>query len=306
MQDTQAVPPQVGVRRRWGLIREDRLQELRRSLYRFRRNRLSLVGLGLAAFLAAVAVVGPYFVPYPEDGRATIHADRRLLAPSGDHWFGTDEVGRDVFSRVVLGAQVSLKAAVIVILLAAVIGIPLGAIAGFWGGWMDELIMRVTDIFLVIPGLILALAIAAALGPSLTNAMIAIALVWWPSYARLVRGQVLALREESYVQAARGVGSGRLRVIFVHILPNTLSPLTVKFSLDMGFAILTTAGLGFLGVGAQPPTPEWGMMVSQGRRFLPTWWWYATFPGLAIFFTVLAFNLIGDGLRDVLDPRARR
>jgi peptide/nickel transport system permease protein len=190
-----------------------------------------------------------------------------------------------------------------VIVLAVLIGIPLGAVAGYFGGAVNEFIMRVTDVFLTIPGLILALAIAAALGPSIRNAMIALAIVWWPGYCRLTQAQFLSLREEVYVEAARTIGAGSGRIIFRHVLPNTLTPLMVKISMDLGFAILTAAGLSFIGVGAQPPTPEWGAMVSLGRKYMPEWWWYSAFPGGAIFIAVFAFNMLGDGLRDMLDPR---
>jgi peptide/nickel transport system permease protein len=207
---------------------------------------------------------------------------------------------------VIVGARISLTAGLIVVLLAGGIGVTLGAIAGYFGGWVNELIMRITDIFFTVPPLILALAISAALGPSITNAMAAISLVWWPGYCRLTQGEVLALKEKNFVEAARCQGATRWRIIWSHILPNAISPIIVKASMDIGFAILYTAALGFIGVGAQPPTPEWGQMVSAGRRYLPTWWWYSTFPGLAIFITVLGFNLLGDGLRDVFDPKARR
>jgi len=181
----------------------------------------------------------------------------------------------------------------------------LGITAGFMGGWINEVIMRITDIFLAIPGLILALAIIGALGPGITNSMIALSLVWWPGYVRLVQGKTLSLKEESFIEAAQSVGAGKARIIFFHILPNCTSPIIVKASMDMGMAILAAAGLGFIGVGAQPPAPEWGAMISIARNYLPNWWWYALFPGLAIFVTVLGFNLLGDGLRDILDPQSR-
>jgi peptide/nickel transport system permease protein len=214
-------------------------------------------------------------------------------------------VGNDVYTRVVLGARVSLEVGLMITLVAAAIGVPLGVIAGYFGGVAGEGIMRVTDLFLSVPGLVLALAIVGALGPGIVNAMIALALVWWPGYVRLVESKALALRSEVFVEAARAVGTGRLRIIFVHILPNCLSPIVVKASMDMGLAILAAASLGFIGLGAQPPTPEWGAMISHGRNYLPTWWWYSTFPGLFIYLTVLGFNLLGDGLRDVLDPKSR-
>src|SRR5258705_345445 len=200
---------------------------------------------------------------------------------------------------------VSLRIGLIITLLAAVIGVPLGIVAGYIGGPLGETIMRVTDVFLSVPALVLALAIVGALGPGITNAIVALGLVWWPGYVRLVQSKTLALKGQTFVEAARAVGTGRLRIVFVHILPNCVSPITVKASMDMGSAILAAAGLGFVGLGAQPPYPEWGAMISHGRNYLPTWWWYSAFPGLAIYLTVLGFNLLGDGLRDLLDPKSR-
>ncbi len=255
--------------------------------------------------LILTALLAPVIVPYPGDAAGAVHTQDALLAPSAAHLFGTDDLGGDVFSRVVFGARYSLAIGLAIVSLAFLIGVPLGAIAGFSGGFVNELIMRTTDIFLTIPGIVLALAIGAALGPGLVNAAIALALVWWPGYCRLTQGQVLALREQTYVEAAGVVGAGQGRVIFRHILPNTLTPLIVKVSMDIGFAILTAAGLSFIGIGAQPPTPEWGVMVNTGRQFMPDWWWYATFPGLAIFLAVFGFNLLGDGVRDAFDPRTQ-
>jgi peptide/nickel transport system permease protein len=252
-----------------------------------------------------VAAFGPWLVPYPEDATGATHLDHKLAAPSAAHWFGTDEVGNDVYTRVVLGARVSLQVGLIITLVAAGIGVPLGVIAGYLGGLGGEVIMRVTDLFLAVPGLVLALAIVGALGPGIVNAMIALSLVWWPGYVRLVEGKALSLRSEVFVEAARAVGTGRLRIVLVHILPNCLSPIVVKASMDMGLAILAAASLGFIGLGAQPPIPEWGAMISHGRNYLPTWWWYSAFPGLFIYLTVLGFNLLGDGLRDMLDPKSR-
>jgi peptide/nickel transport system permease protein len=234
-----------------------------------------------------------------------VHLDRKLSAPDPDFWFGTDEMGRDILTRVILGTRISLRIGLIIVLVAMGIGVPLGITAGFVGGWVNEVIMRITDVFLSIPGLILALAIIGALGPGITNSMIALSLVWWPGNVRLVQGKTLALKEESYIEAARSVGASKARIIFSHILPNCASPIIIKSSMDMGMAILAAAGLGFIGVGAQPPAPEWGAMISVARNYLPNWWWFATFPGLAIFVTVLGFNLLGDGLRDILDPQSR-
>lgn len=291
---------------RWQERNASRLEDIRRGIYRFRRSSLSMLGLGIVAFIVLVAILGPHFVPYPADGTGAVHVKIRLQSPSRDHPFGTDDLGRDVFTRVVLGTPISLQVGIIVLVVAISIGVPLGATAGYLGGLVNEVIMRITDIFLTIPSLILALAIAAALGPGITHAMMAISLVWWPGYCRLTQGLVLSLREEDYVEAARSMGASSWRIIFRHIVPNCVSPIVIKASMDMGFAILVAAGLGFIGVGAQPPLPEWGAMISFGRKYLPTWWWYATFPGLAMFFTVFGFNLLGDGLRDIFDPRTRR
>ena len=276
----------------------------RRGLRRFRRNRLGMAGLAIILFLVAVAIFAPWIAPYPEDARGAVHVTDSLQSPSWSHPFGTDDLGADVFSRVVFGARYSLAVGLAVVGLAALIGVPLGAISGFFGGWVNHVIMRITDIFLTIPGIVLALAIGAALGAGLLNATIALALVWWPGFCRLVQGQVLALKQQTFVDAARVVGTPERRIVFRHVLPNTMTPVLVKISMDIGFAILSAAGLSFIGVGAQPPTPEWGAMVSLGRLYMPDWWWVATFPGLAIFLAVFAFNMLGDGMRDALDPRA--
>jgi peptide/nickel transport system permease protein len=230
---------------------------------------------------------------------------QRLKPPSPAHWLGTDQLGRDVLSRLLFGARISLTVGLVVVGTAGTFGTLVGLVAGYTGGLVDEALMRVTDVFLAFPALILAMAIAGALGPSLNNAMIAIAVVTWPVYARLVRGQVLSLREREFVEAARGLGASTLRILWRHILPNTLAPILVQASFDMGGAILSAAGLSFIGFGTQPPTPEWGVMISDGRKYVSTQSWLSLFPGLAILLTVAAFNLIGDGLRDSLDPRLR-
>jgi peptide/nickel transport system permease protein len=222
------------------------------------------------------------------------------------HPFGTDEAGRDILSRVIFGAPISLQIGVLVIVLTLAIGVPLGVWAGYAGGLLDELIMRVTDMFLSFPPLLLALVISAVLGPSLTNSMIAIAIAWWPWYTRLTRGQVISLKERPFVEAARATGVTGLKIMFRHILPNSLTPIVVQASLDFGSVILTAASLSFLGLGAQPPTPEWGLMISTGRYYFLDHWYLATFPGLSILATVLAFNLMSDGLREALTPRLRR
>ena len=269
------------------------------------RNASAMFGLGLVLLFFLTAAIGPWIVPFPEDGAGAVHMDIKLQPPDEVYWMGTDHVGRDIFTRVVLGAQVTLQIALIITVVANLIGVPLGIIAGYVGGVTQEVIMRVTDVFLGVPGLILAIAIVGALGPGIVNAMLALSLVWWPGYVRLVQAKTLSLKNEIYVEAARSMGASPLRIVFVHILPNCTSPIIVKASMDMGMAILGAAGLGFLGLGAQPPLPEWGAMISVGRNYLPDWWWFSTFPGIAIFLTVLGFNLLGDGLRDVLDPSHR-
>ena len=271
----------------------------------FARNGSAMLGLAIVGLFLLITIIGPWIVPFPEHAEGVVNLDMKLKPPGDVHWFGTDEVGMDVFTRVILGARVTLQIALIVTGVAVLIGVPLGIIAGYVGGWVQEVIMRITDIFLSIPGLILAIAIVGALGPGILNAMFALALVWWPGYVRLVQAKTLSVKNEIYVEAARSVGAGSLRIVFVHILPNCASPIVVKASMDMGMAILGAASLGFLGLGAQPPQPEWGAMISIGRNYLQDFWWYPFFPGMAIVLTVLGFNLLGDGLRDVLDPRHR-
>ena len=280
-------------------------REIRRYARAYARSAASMAGLVIVAIFVLVSAIGPWIVPYPEDARGAVHLDRKLQPPSTTHWFGTDEVGNDVYTRVILGARVSLQIGLIITVVAAVLGVPLGIVAGHVGGRLGETIMRVTDVFLSVPALVLALAVVGALGPGILNAMIALSLVWWPGYVRLVQAKTLALGQETFVEAARASGGGRLRIVLVHLLPNCVSPIVVKASMDMGAAILAAASLGFIGLGAQPPYPEWGAMISHGRNYLPTWWWYSAFPGLAIYFTVLGFNLVGDGLRDLLDPKSR-
>ncbi|MDB5056946.1 MAG: inner rane transporter permease protein yddQ [Chloroflexi bacterium] len=266
-----------------------------------RRNPLMLVGVVLLAGLLVLAIFAPLIARYDPTAMDLGH---RLLGPSLSHPFGTDDGGRDLFSRVLYGARLSLGAAAVVIALAAAIGCLIGAVSGYVGGITDELLMRITDMFLAFPALVLAMALAAALGPSLINAMVAVAVVWWPWYARLMRGQILSYKRREFVAAARAMGAGHLRIIVRHLMPNCFQPIVVQATVDAGYAILTTASLSFIGVGAQPPTPEWGSMVNTGHTYFLDHWWYATFPGVAIFLTVMAFNLIGDGVLDVLDPRA--
>ncbi len=271
-----------------------------------KRNPLAAAGFIYVLALLAVAVLGSIIAPYPDDAAGAIHLARRLSPPNSRFRLGTDDAGRDILSRLILGVRLSALTGFAVVAVAAGIGTVIGLVSGFAGRWIDEILMRVTDAFLAIPSLVLALAVAASLGPSLRNALLAIAIVWWPWYARLVRAQVLTVRRREFVEAARAVGASTIRILIRHILPNTSGPILVQASLDLGYVILTAASLGFLGIGAQPPAAEWGLMVSQGREYFPHWWWLATFPGLAIFSAVLGFNLVGDGLRDLFDPRTRR
>ena len=283
-----------------------RIKSLRESLYLIARNKLSLTALIILVLLIVGALLAPYIIPHPEDLADATHTQIKLQAPSLEHLMGTDELGRDIFSRVVYGARVSLSAALAAVGLSLVIGIPLGAIAGSFGGWVDNLIMRITDVFLSFPPLLLAIAMVAVMGSSLNNAILAIALSWWPWYTRLIRGQAISVKERKFVQAAETIGTGRMKIIFKHIIPNCISPVIVQASMDIGGVILTVASLSFLGLGAQLPTPEWGLMISMGRRFFPDSWWYCIFPGLAIFVTVLCFNLLGDAIREILDPKTRK
>lgn len=298
-------PVPAGILQQWQQENAARVEELRRALYRFVQNRLSLVGLCLILFLLVVAITGQLWVPFPADATGAIHASDRFLGPGAGHLFGTDELGRDVFSRVVLATQIALFSGVIILAVAISIGVTVGSIAGYYGRWLGETLMRLTDMMLAIPGIFLALAITAALGPGIIHAIMALSVTWWPGYARLVQGQVQSAREQDYVEAERSIGAKPRRIIFLHIVPNLMSSVIVKASIDFGFAILSLASLGFIGVGAQPPTPEWGEMISFGRQFLPQYWWYSTFPGLAMFIAVFGFNLLGDGLRDVFDPKSR-
>ncbi|MCR4432759.1 MAG: ABC transporter permease [Coprothermobacterota bacterium] len=283
-----------------------RLKEFKLTFYLLNRNRLTMIAVITVFLLVLIAILAPLIVPYKEHVISGTNPQEKLLPPSQEHLFGTDELGRDIFSRVIYGTRISLETALAAVGLALLIGVPLGAIAGATGGVVDEVIMRITDIFLSFPPLLLAILIAAFLGPSLTNAMLAIAVAWWPWYTRLIRGQAVSMRERQFVRAARAIGTPHFKIVFGHIVPNTIAPVIVQASMDLGGVILTAASLSFLGLGAQPPTPEWGLMVSTSRNYFLNAWWYSIFPGLAIFITVLVFNLVGDGLREVLDPRTRK
>jgi len=283
-----------------------RLKDLKLTFYLLNRNKLTQASLIIVFILLLLAIISPWIVPYPQHATGGVNPQDKLLPPSWGYPFGTDELGRDIFSRVLYGTRISLRTAVLAVGLALLIGVPLGAIAGAVGGAVDEVIMRITDIFLGFPPLLLAILIAAFLGPNLTNAMLAIAIAWWPWYTRLIRGQAVSMRERQFVRAARAIGTPTYKIVFSHILPNVIAPVIVQASMDLGGVILTAASLSFLGLGAQPPTPEWGLMVSTSRNYFLNAWWYSIFPGLAIFITVLVFNLLGDGLREVLDPKTRK
>lgn len=266
-----------------------------------RRHPIGAIGATIIVFVVIVAVFAPYISPYDP----TAQKGKRLLPPSQEYLLGTDELGRDILSRIIFGSRVSLYVGMIAVSLALVIGVPIGVMAGFLGGQFDNLVMRLIDIILAFPALVLAIVIAGLLGPSITNAMLAIGIVYSPNFARIARGSVLSVKEEMYIEAARLVGCTPARIITRHILPNIMAPLIVLTTLNMSTAILTEAGLSFLGLGTQPPNPSWGIMLSQGRPYMELAPGVAVFPGLAIAFTVLAFNFLGDGLRDALDPRLR-
>ncbi len=282
------------------------LRRLRFVVWTFSGSVSALFGLALVAAFLLLAALGPWIVPFPEDAAGAIHLAQRLQPPSALHWFGTDEMGDDILSRVVLGTRTSLWVGLTITGIASAIGVPLGIAAGYLGGLPRRVIMRVTDVFLAVPGLVLALAIVSALGAGVMHGVLALSLVWWPGYVRLIEAKALTLRSEPYVEASRTMGAGHTWILLRHILPNCVSPLIVKASMDMGLAILAVASLGFIGLGAKPPAPEWGAMISVARSYMPDWWWYSFFPGLFIFLTVLGFNLFGDGLRDTLDPRSER
>lgn len=270
----------------------------------FSKNRLAMVGLFIVLALIFVAIFAEFLAPYSPyigDLRTT-----RLLPPSSAHWFGTDDQGRDILSRVIHGSRITLFVVVLVAILAAPLGLIVGTVAGYAGGWVDAVLMRITDIFLAFPRLILALAFVAALGPGIENAVLAIAMTSWPPYARIARAETLTIRQTDYIAAVQLLGASPWRIVLRHIMPLCLSSVIVRVTLDMAGIILTAAGLGFLGLGAQPPMPEWGALIANGRLYVLDQWWVAAAPGAAIFLVSLAFNLLGDGLRDALDPKSSK
>jgi peptide/nickel transport system permease protein len=283
--------------------RDARLRYWKDSYILWRRNHLMVVGTSIIVFLLLVAAAAPLLATH--DPYEQILPDR-LFPPSAQHYFGTDSLGRDIYSRVVYGSRVTLSIAFLVAAISTPLGLVVGVLAGYFGGALDEILMRFSDVFLAFPKLILAIAFAAALGPGVENAIVAISVANWPSYARLARAETLSVRNNDYIQVIRSMGASNLRIMVGHITPMCLSSIIVRLSLDMGTIILTAAGLGFLGLGAQPPVPEWGLMVSDGRQFLVDQWWVSTLPGFAILVVVMGFNLMGDGFRDILDPHQRQ
>ncbi len=270
----------------------------------FARNKLALFGLAIVLLLVLCAIFAPVLAPYSPftgDLRTT-----RLLPPSAAHWFGTDDQGRDILSRILHGSRITLLVVVMVAVLAAPIGLLVGTVAGYAGGWVDAVLMRITDIFLAFPRLVLALAFVAALGPGIENAVIAIAITSWPPYSRIARAETLTVRHADYISAVKLLGASPWRIVLRHIMPLCVSSVIIRVTLDMAGIILTAAGLGFLGLGAQPPMPEWGAMIANGRAYVLDQWWVAAAPGAAIFLISLAFNVLGDGLRDALDPKAQQ
>ncbi|MEW6029675.1 MAG: ABC transporter permease [Chloroflexota bacterium] len=270
------------------------------------RDPLSLASLIVIVVFILMAVFANQIAPYPQEGAGKTNASNSLAEPSSVNLFGADKLGRDILSRVIVGARSALIIPIFVVVFAVLLGAPLGALAGYKGGWVDEVIMRITDLFLAFPSLLLAMAIAFALGRGTDKAAIALIISWWPWYTRIARGVAVGLRERYFVEAAQAAGVSDAVIVFRHILPNTISPILVQATVDMGIVIIAMGGLAFLGLGTQPPAPDWGLMVSEGRTYMLNQWWIVTFPGLAIFIVVLAFNLLGDTLRDIFDPRQYR
>jgi len=269
----------------------------------FLRDRLAVFGFFIILSLILVAIFAPYLAP--TTSIYDVHLSERLQQPSSRHLFGTDNQGRDILSRVIYGSRITIVIAVIAIGASLFLGVPLGLFAGYSQNWLSGTIQRISDIFLSIPQLILAIAIAAVLKPSITTAILALSLTYWPWFSRLVYAQARSLKVSTFIEATQALGASTPRIIFLHVLPNVITPIIIRSTIGMGYTILTAAALGFLGVGAQPPSPEWGLTLAEAREFLPKTWWFALFPGLAIFTVVMGFNMLGDGLRDVIDPRLR-
>lgn len=289
---------------RWKIEHQSQLKEYRYTLHLIRQSPLTLLGVTIIVGLIIVAIFAPWIAPYDPE---MPNLEKLFQPPSWEHPFGTDQLGRDIFSRVIFAARYDLIIGVMVVAVAASFGTVLGVITSYFSGKIDEIFMRITDMFFAIPGLILAMAFAAAIGErSLQTMMLAISFTWWPYYPRIIRGQVLSIKEQQYVEAAKSLGASDRRIIFRHVLPNTLAPVLVQASLDIGWVILTAASLSYIGFGAQPGAAEWGRMISDGRKWLQSSPWMTTFPGLAILITVLGYNLLGDGIRDIMDPKLRR
>lgn len=274
-------------------------------LGRIARDPVALAGLIVLAAITLAAIFAPELAPFPQDVD-TYHTAQRLLAPSAVHWFGTDQMGGDIYSRMLFGARITLVTAVIAVSVSVLIGVPIGLVSGYWSGFIGDGLMRISDVFLAVPQIVLAMAIAATLGPQIQNVILALSLTYWPFWARLVYAETRNAKSEIYVEAAIALGASPLRVMVLHILPAISPSIIIRTSIGLGGTILTAAALGFLGLGPPPPTPEWGRMIADARAFLPGAWWDAAAPGIAILVLVMAFNLFGDGLRDVLDPRLRR
>lgn len=272
---------------------------------RLKRNKMAILGLIILTILVLLAIFADVIADY-DNVVIKQNLAQRLQGPSAAHWLGTDEFGRDIFARLIHGTRVSLQVGIVAVGISIVIGGILGAVAGYYGGKLDNIIMRIMDIFLAVPSILLAIAIVSALGPSILNLMLAISISSVPSYARIVKASVLSIRDQEFIEAARAIGASNTRIIFRHIIPNSLAPVIVQATLGVASAILSTAGLSFIGLGIQPPAPEWGSMLSGGRQYLRYAWWVTTFPGVAIMITILSLNLLGDGLRDALDPRLKQ
>lgn len=281
-------------------VRPSRWKEIREITL---RNKLTLTGFIIVGLVVLVGLLAPVLAPYDPN---LMNIPARLQGPGSAHLFGTDEMGRDILSRVMYGARISIAVGVIIVAVSAVIGVVLGSLSGYFGGKIDQAVMAVTDMILAFPSMVLALALTAAMGPGLLNTMLAVIIVRIPMYTRLMRGQVLVQKEQQYVRAARTFGEKPFWIVVRHIVPNCLTPLMVQMTLGIGDAILIAASMSFIGLGAQPPTPEWGAMISTARVYAIDQWWYAAFPGLSILITIMGFNLIGDGIRDILDPRSRK
>lgn len=296
-------PPKQNPLNDWFLRNDSRIKELKHSIRLFAKSPLAVLGFLIVVGFLLMMIFAPYIAPYAAE---TWDWNSMKQAPSAQHLMGTDNRGGDVFSRIIWGSRLSLPIGFAVVFAGVVIGSTVGAVSGYYGGKIDEFFMRITDIFLSFPNLVLAMVICAALGRSLENVMLAMTIVWWPTYARLVRGQALSIREYKFIEAAKALGADDKRIVFKHLLPNTLSPIIVQATMDVGNAILTAAGLSFIGFGAKPGQAEWGRMVSEGSNYMMGQWWMATFPGLVILLVTLGFNLFGDGLRDIMDPKMRR